>query len=147
MIIMLNKTNVALVTGGAQRVGAAIVRHLHAQGWIVLVHYRHSSQAATALVAELHNIRPMSAFSVYANLDKIDEIDALPKRILELTGGLDALVNNSYTFYPTRIGRASLDDLNNLISSNARAPFFLSQALNPLLQEPLVTIVNIVDIQ
>ena len=47
---MLNKTKVALVTGGAQRVGAAIVRHLHAQGWTVLVHYRHSQQAAMALV-------------------------------------------------------------------------------------------------
>ncbi len=143
---MLNKTKVVLVTGGAQRVGAAIVRHLHAQGWTVLVHYRHSSQAATALVAELHNIRPMSAFSVYANLDKIEEIDALPKRILELTGGLDALVNNASTFFATQIGRASLDDWNNLISSNARAPFFLSQALNQLLQEAHGTIVNIVDI-
>lgn len=143
---MLNKTKVVLVTGGAQRVGAAIVRHLHAQGWTVLVHYRHSSQAATALVAELHNIRPMSAFSVYANLDNIEEIDALPKRILELTGGLDALVNNASTFFATRIGRASLDNWNNLISSNARAPFFLSQALNPLLQEARGTIVNIVDI-
>ena len=143
---MLNKTKVVLVTGGAQRVGAAIVRHLHAQGWTVLVHYRHSSQAATALVAELHNIRSMSAFSIYANLDNIEEINALPKRILELTGGLDALVNNASTFYPTRIGRASLDDWNNLISSNARAPFFLSQTLNPLLQEAHGTIVNIVDI-
>ena len=143
---MLNKTKVVLVTGGAQRVGAAIVRHLHAQGWTVLVHYRHSSQAATALVAELHNIRPMSAFSVYANLDNIEEINALPKRILELTGSLDALVNNASTFFATQIGRASLDDWNNLISSNARAPFFLSQALNPLLQEAHGTIVNIVDI-
>ena len=143
---MLNKTKVVLVTGGAQRVGAAIVRHLHAQGWTVLVHYRHSSQAATTLVGELHKIRPMSAYSVYANLDNIEEINALPKRILELTGGLDALVNNASTFYPTRIGRASLDDWNNLISSNARAPFFLSQALNPLLQEAHGTIVNIVDI-
>jgi pteridine reductase len=143
---MLNKTKVVLVTGGAQRVGAAIVRHLHAQGWTVLVHYRHSSQAATALVAELHNIRPMSAFSVYANLDNIEEINALPKRILELTGSLDALVNNASTFFATQIGRASLDDWNNLISSNARAPFFLSQALNQLLQEAHGTIVNIVDI-
>lgn len=143
---MLNKTKVVLVTGGAQRVGAAIVRHLHAQGWTVLIHYRHSQQAAMALVDELNNIRPMSAFSVYANLDKIEEIDALPKRILELTGGLDALVNNASTFFATQISRASLDDWNNLISSNARAPFFLSQALNPLLQEAYGTIVNIVDI-
>jgi pteridine reductase len=138
---MLNKTKVVLVTGGAQRVGAAIVRHLHAQGWTVLVHYRHSSQAATALVGKLHKIRPMSAFSVYANLDNIEEIDKLPKRVLELTGRLDALVNIA-----TTIGRASVDNWDNLISSNARAPFFLSQALNPLLQEAHGSIVNIVDI-
>jgi pteridine reductase len=143
---MLNKTKVVLVTGGGQRVGAAIVRHLHAQGWTVLVHYRHSSQAATALVGELHNIRPMSAFSVYANLDNIEEIDKLPKRVLELTGRLDALVNNASTFFATKIGRASVDNWDNLISSNARAPFFLSQAFNPLLQEAHGSIVNIVDI-
>ena len=143
---MLNKTKVVLVTGGGQRVGAAIVRHLHAQGWTVLVHYRHSSQAATKLVAELHTIRPMSAFSVYANLDNIEEIDKLPKRVLELTGRLDALVNNASTFFATTIGKASLDNWNNLISSNARAPFFLSQAFNPLLQEAHGSIVNIVDI-
>ena len=143
---MLNKTKVVLVTGGAQRVGAAIVRHLHAQGWTVLIHYRDSERAASALVTELHKLRSMSAFSIYANLDKLEEIEKLPKRILEITGRLDALVNNASTFYPTRIGRASLDDWNNLISSNARAPFFLSQALNPLLQETSGSIVNIVDI-
>ena len=44
---------VALVTGGARRLGAAMVRALSADGWRMLVHYRRSAGAAATLVAEL----------------------------------------------------------------------------------------------
>ena len=43
-----------LVTGGARRLGAAIARRLHAEGASVLVHYRDSQAAASALTAELN---------------------------------------------------------------------------------------------
>lgn len=143
---IINRPKVVLVTGGGQRVGAAIVRQLHTKGWIVIIHYRYSAQAAKDLALELNQRRAESAFCLYANLDNIEEIHALPTQILALTGGLDALVNNASTFYPTQIGEASLEDWDDLMSSNARAPFFLSQALNPLLQETSGSIVNIVDI-
>ncbi len=123
---IINRPKVVLVTGGGQRVGAAIVRQLHTKGWIVIIHYRYSAQAAKDLALELNQRRAESAFCLYANLDNIEEIHALPTQILELTGRLDALVNNASTFYPTQIGEASLDDWDDLISSNARAPFFKS---------------------
>lgn len=144
---MSHKTKkVVLVTGGGQRVGATIVRQLHTLGWTVIIHYKNSQQAAHALAESLNNTRAQSAFCVYANLDNMAEINALPEQIIALAGGLDALVNNASTFYPTQIGSVSLEDWNDLISSNARAPFFLSQAVNPLLQQRLGCIVNIVDI-
>ena len=58
----------ALVTGGARRVGAAIVRRLHAAGANVLVHHRGSEAEAAALVQELNALRPKSAARVMADL-------------------------------------------------------------------------------
>lgn len=139
-------TKTVLVTGGAQRVGAAIVQHLHAQGWTVIIHYRHSQQAAMSLQNKLNQIRAHSAFCLYANLDNIEEINALPQKVLALTDGIDGLINNASTFYPTPMGTAMLNAWDDLMSSNARAPFFLSQALLPLLQKTRGCIVNIVDI-
>ena len=135
-----------LVTGGAQRVGAAIVKQLHAQGWTVIIHYRYSEQAAHELCQTLNQQRANSAFCVYANLDNVEEINALPSQLLVLTGRVDALVNNASSFYPTPIGQANLAAWDDLMSSNARAPFFLSQALRSLLQQAQGCIVNIVDI-
>src|SRR5580692_8413056 len=52
---------VILITGGARRVGAEIVRTLHGAGALVLIHYRSSAAAAHALVDELNRLRPGSA--------------------------------------------------------------------------------------
>ncbi|MFO1391739.1 MAG: pteridine reductase [Agitococcus sp.] len=136
----------ALVTGGAQRVGAAIVRQLHALGWTVIIHYRHSEQAAHELRQSLNQQRANSAFCVYANLDHIEEINNLAQQILSFTGSVNALVNNASSFYPTPIGEANVASWDDLMSSNARAPFFLSQALLPLLRQARGCIVNIIDI-
>src|SRR5271166_555136 len=57
-----------LITGGARRVGAALVRALHAAGANILVHYRSSSGAAIALADELNRVRPESIVTHAANL-------------------------------------------------------------------------------
>jgi pteridine reductase len=59
---------VALVTGGARRVGAAIARRLHAAGAKVLIHYRDSEGDAAKLEVELKAERPRSAAKVKAEL-------------------------------------------------------------------------------
>ena len=59
---------VALVTGGARRVGAAIARRLHAAGANVLLHYRDSESDAAKLEAELNAVRAKSAARVKAEL-------------------------------------------------------------------------------
>ena len=58
---------VALVTGAARRIGAAIVRQLHASGANVVIHYRGAEEQAAALEAELNAARPGSAFSTPAS--------------------------------------------------------------------------------
>ena len=137
---------VALVTGGAKRVGAAIVRALHASGAAVMVHHRNSQKEATKLVDELNGARPNSAASVRADLLNLGAVSELVKTAVERFGGLDVLVNNASTFHPTPIGEIKSTDWDDLVGTNLKAPLFLAQAAAPHLRKTHGCIVNITDI-
>lgn len=141
---MQDKT--VLVTGGAKRVGAAIVRRLHAAGANVAIHCRSSLHEALALRDELNELRPASAAAVQADLL---ETTALP-RVIEETmrqfGRLDALVNNASSFFPTPLAEMQERDWNDLLGTNLKAPVFLAQACAAELRRRHGCIVNIVDI-
>ena len=136
----------ALVTGGATRVGAAIGRTLHAAGAHLVIHYRRSSAHAEQLQAELAALRPGSVSLVQADLLDIEALPGLVERTLQATGRLDILVNNASSFYPTPVGEATPAQWQDLMGTNAQAPFFLSQAAAPQLQANGGCIVNLVDI-
>lgn len=140
------KGKVVLVTGSAVRIGAAYNKRLHAAGASIIVHYRHSTDAALALRDELNNERANSAFAVQADLSDNTEIENLVQKTIELTGKLDILVNNASSFYPTTMGEVSEQQWDDLLSSNLKAPFFLSQAAMPHLKRTHGVIVNMVDI-
>ncbi|MET0936229.1 MAG: pteridine reductase [Luteibacter sp.] len=142
----MNKQPVILVTGGARRVGAAIVRHLHAAGCTVAIHYRNSADEAEALALELNGVRPESAAVFAGALEDHETPDRLVGDVVALLGRLDGLVNNASAFYPTPIGSATPAQWDDLFAANARAPFFLAQAAAPALRESQGAIVNIVDI-
>ncbi|MFT3907132.1 MAG: pteridine reductase [Steroidobacteraceae bacterium] len=135
----------ALVTGGARRVGAAIVRELHAAGARMVVHCHRSSTEAAALVAELNALRADSAQAAAADL--LDAA-ALPRLIetASAAGGLDLLVNNASSFYPTRFGTITTAQWDDLLGTNLRAPLFLAQAAADALRARRGLIVNLVDI-
>ena len=137
---------VALVTGAARRVGATIVRTLHAAGYDVALHYRHSAGDAAALIAELEHVRPGSTLGVQADLADLSRLPALVDEVLARFGRLDALVNNASAFHPTPIGSATPAQWNELFASNAQAPFFLVQAAWPALREARGAVVNLVDV-
>ncbi|MBU6377648.1 MAG: pteridine reductase [Gammaproteobacteria bacterium] len=137
---------VALVTGGAKRVGAAIARVLHGAGANVLVHYQHSAGAATALVAELEAQRANSADCIAANLLETAKLGGLVSHAQQRFGRLDILVNNASTFYPTPLGEITEAHWEDLLGSNLKAPLFLSQAAAPALRLAQGLILNIVDI-
>jgi pteridine reductase len=137
---------VALVTGGAKRVGAAIVKRLHQEGWRVAIHYRASADDARALAAGLNATRADSAIMVQADLLQTSALSALIERAVAAFGRLDALVNNASTFYPTAVAQFNEADWTNLIGSNLKAPLFLAQAAAPHLKSTGGCIVNITDI-
>ena len=142
----MSENKVALVTGGAQRVGACLCKTLHAAEYNVLIHYRHSANEASQLAASLNAIRPNSAHGLPADLLDHKQIKRLIDAAKQTWGRLDLLINNASSFYPTDIGTSSEDDWQDLIGSNMKAPFFLSQAVMPLLKEQQGNIINITDI-
>lgn len=136
----------ALVTGAAARLGATTVRLLHAAGARVAIHYRRSAAPAEALRDELLAQRPASACVVQGDLIDPASWPRLVEAAVELGGGLDILINNASTYYPTPVGSATVEQWDDLFGSNARAPFFLSQAAARELRRRRGCIVNLVDI-
>jgi pteridine reductase len=137
---------VALVTGGAKRVGAAIARRLHREGANVMLHYRGSEREANALRAELSAVRADSVALVKADLLDIAELSEIVRNTLERFNRLDALVNNASAFFPTPVGEMTQATWESLIGANLRAPLFLAQAAAPYLKKSGGAIVNITDI-
>ena len=136
----------ALITGGAKRVGAASARLLHAAGANLMIHYRSSATEARALQAELNAIRPESVALIQADLLDIGGLPSLVNRTVATFGGLDVLLNNASSFYPTPVGTIGEEDWIDLMGSNLKAPLFLSQAAAPELKKRRGCIINITDI-
>ncbi|WP_246191721.1 pteridine reductase [Pseudoxanthomonas gei] len=137
---------VALVTGSARRIGAAIARRLHGEGYDLALHYRDSAAEMQALAAELESARPGSVLTLQADLAEFDRLPELVANAVGRFGRLDALVNNASSFQPTAIGSATPQQWNELFASNAHAPFFLAQAAAPHLKAARGAIVNLVDV-
>ncbi len=137
---------VVFITGGVKRVGAVIARHLHAAGMKLALHYRHSETAAHALQAELNNQRSESVLLLQADLHHTGKLRSMVREIIDHYGRLDVLINNASSFYPTPIGKVSEKDWEDLLGTNLKAPFFLSQAAAPYLTDTQGCIVNLVDI-
>lgn len=137
---------VVLVTGGARRVGAAIARTLHSAGASVVVHYRSSAPEAEALARELCEARGASAVALQCDLLDTTALGPLVEAALACFGGLDILVNNASTFYPTPVGKIAEADWDDLIGTNLKAPLFLAQAAFPALHARRGSILNLVDI-
>ena len=137
---------VALITGSARRIGAAIARTLHAAGYDLALHCWHSRAELDALAAELEARRPDSTLVLQADLAEFDRLPELVARTIGRFGRLDALVNNASSFEPTPIGTTTPAQWDALFASNARAPFFLSQAAAPHLAAAHGAIVNLTDI-
>lgn len=137
---------VALITGAAHRIGAAIARQLHGIGMNLVLHYRHSRESAEALRAELEAKRAETVHLIQGDLLDSDTLPSLVEAAHGRWGQLDALVNNASSFYPTPVGQVTVEQWEDLLGTNLRAPFFLSQAAAHYLRGEGGVIVNIVDI-
>ena len=137
---------VVLITGAAHRIGAIIARTLHAEGANIVLHYRASKQAAAALQEELNNTRTDSVRLVQADLHDSQALSGVINETVAQWGNLDVLINNASTFYPTVVGDVTEAQWDDLLGTNLKAPFFLTQAAAPHLNRSHGCVINIVDI-
>jgi len=132
----------ALITGGAIRIGAQIVKTLHENNYRVLVHYHQSKKNAQILCNELNTKISNSAEMVCTDLNSLSNIEKLSSKI----ESIDLLINNASVFYPTPLPQTKHEDWDNLINVNLKAPYFLATLLSNKLSSRNGSIINIVDI-
>lgn len=135
-----------LITGAAERIGATCARLLHSEACNIILHYRSSRQSALQLCDELNQIRANSAITIQADLLQMNELETLVTIAEKQWGGIDVLINNASSFYPTALSDVTELQWDEIVGSNLKAPFFLSQLLAKTLTENKGSIVNIIDI-
>ncbi len=133
------------LTGGAKRIGKTTCEHFHEVGFNIIFHYNSSETEAKAIMNSLNDVRKDSCFILQADFNNKDSVDKLTKGVSEITETLDILINNASSFYPTPIEKASMDEWNDLIATNASTPLFLTQALLPFLKKGKGCVINISD--
>lgn len=137
---------IVLVTGGAHRIGRAIVSYLHDLEYSVVIHCNTSYEQSEELAKILNAKRANSAFVVQGDLRRISHLNSLVHAVIEHWGQLDVLINNASAFYPTDLSTVSENIWNDLFDCNAKAPFFLAQAAYAYLKKRRGSIINITDI-
>lgn len=133
------------VTGGAKRIGRAIVELFASDGWKVIIHYNNSKTDAEALANSINAKNLDTAFIVQGDLDKANDVKNIISQVDEFTDTLDVLVNNASTFYPTPLNEVSEEHWKKLIGSNLKGPLFLIQGLKNKLKDSCGSIINITD--
>jgi pteridine reductase len=136
---------VALITGAARRIGAAIAQKLHQEGLCIVIHYHTSKQEAEELAVTLNQKRAHSAITLCADLADEAALQPLVQATHAAWGRLDVLINNAALFYPTPFLEAKSQDWDTLMMANAKAPFFLIQAAHPFLKATRGMVINITD--
>jgi pteridine reductase len=135
----------AVITGGARRIGSAVARHLHGRGFDIALHYRSSRDEATALGDELCALRAGSCALFRADLGDPGEASRLAVDILAACPRVDLLVNNASGFEPTPLAACTPEQFDNMLGANLRGPYFLVQGLLPGFADG-AAIVNMVDV-
>jgi 3-oxoacyl-[acyl-carrier protein] reductase len=132
-MVQHNKT--ALVTGASRGIGRAVALALAETGAHVLVHYGRSAQEAQSLVDSIHS-KGGRADAIRADLATPEGATSLAKEARSIVGDrLDILVANAGVSKSATIKDHTIEDFDNLFSTNVRSPFFLVQQLLPILEQ------------
>lgn len=142
MVIPANIPRVALVTGGARRIGRHIVHALATQGFSVAIHYRRGRDEAEALLAEL----AVPGCVIHADLADEKQVIPLVRSARERLGPVGVLVNNASVFERDEWRDATRESWDRHLEPNLRAPFVLMQQFaEQLPEEAQGVIVNMLD--
>jgi len=124
----IKNARVAIVTGAARGIGAAVARRLASDGFAVAVNYASSSKEADAVVAELE-ANGAKAIAVQADVRNPDDVRRMFDTTEEKLGKVDVLVNNAGIFNAKPFVEYTSQELNALVDTNLKGFFYPSQAV------------------
>ena len=143
---------VALITGGAKRVGRATALTLAKAGMDIAFTWNKSEREAEMLVEEIQ-LMGRKVASIRVDNNQVDAIDIVVEGFTRHFGRLDALINNASCFEPSLMGKVTQERFDYDMAVNARVPLLLTQAFSAMLaahyspEDPTSTgrVVNFVD--
>lgn len=142
---MIHQPRTALVTGGARRIGAAIVRDLAKNGFAVAIHCNRSRAEAEALAAEINREGGRAAV-VTADLTRLDEAGDLVARAVERVGPIGLIVNSASVFVRDEIDSFEWEVWDAHFAVHVKAPVLLARKLSEALPADMAgLVVNIID--
>lgn len=145
MKIETGQKAVALITGGATRIGAEITRALAAAGIATIIHYRESEGEAASLAERINNSGG-SAKTVRADLASRSDRQALIGKAAEAFGPLSILINNASIYEPDSVETLDEELWDRHFAVHAKAPLFLARDFAAQLpQGSTGNIVNLLD--
>lgn len=138
-------SKVALITGGAVRVGRAITMGLAESGWDVAVNY-HTSEAEARGVCR--RVEEMGRQCLVCGGDVSDAADVrrIADQVGEGFGRLDLLVNNAALFQAGPLMEVAEKEWDRVMAVNLKGPFLMVQATQALLEEAGGSVVNLLDL-
>ncbi|MCE2485716.1 MAG: SDR family oxidoreductase [Desulfurellaceae bacterium] len=137
---------IALVTGGAKRVGQAIVQALAARGCHLVVHYHRSQPQAQETVRAVQ-AAGHQALAVQADITKEDQVEAMIEAATAHFGRIDILVNNAALFYRTPVDTLTTEDWERVMDVNLTGTFLCAHKIGLRMREwGWGHIINIADV-
>jgi pteridine reductase len=117
---------VAIVTGGAVRLGRVLALALAGQGARLVIHYNSSTGPAEETLTQIKALS--DGIAIQADLRQVSQVQAITRCALEHFGQVDVLVNSAAIFMPGGISDTTETDWDRHFETNLKAPFFLCQA-------------------
>jgi NAD(P)-dependent dehydrogenase (short-subunit alcohol dehydrogenase family) len=133
---------VALVTGGAKRLGRAAALVLSKAGADVAVTYLKSEKEVQRTVKELEKLSAR-VLAIRCDVTDPQSVSAAVKRTVAELGGLDILVNNAGAYETVSFEDLTLQQWDAIFSVNVRGPFLVSQTAQPHLRQRKGRIINL----
>ncbi|MBI3982694.1 MAG: SDR family oxidoreductase [Gemmatimonadetes bacterium] len=137
---------VALVTGGARRLGRVISEALADDGATVAVHHHASAAAAEDLIRAVRARGKPEPHAFQADLRDGRQADALGRQVADRLGRLDILVNSAGVMVRQPFGSVTAEMWDSVLNLNLRAYFLVAQGAAPALRAARGRIVNVSDV-
>jgi len=137
---------IALVTGGAKRLGKTIVHALAERGCQLIIHYHTSQIEAEETLNELQT-SGHEAIVLQSDITKEADVENMIEQAVERFGRIDVLVNNAAVFYRTPIDTVTFDDWEQIINVNLTGTFLCAHKIGLRMREwGWGHIINIADV-